>query len=84
MSCDAHANFPGRIERRQVGSSLSGLIGVMLLLLQSTCHRVGLEGMQIRRVMVRFAKLMVNEQSRRHCRELGCFHRGRRCPMGKL
>jgi hypothetical protein len=62
---------------------LSGLIGVMLLSLQTTCHRARLEGMQVRRGMALFAKLMVNEQSRRHCRELVCFHRGRRCPDGQ-
>ncbi|MEO8319578.1 MAG: hypothetical protein ABJA75_02445 [Bradyrhizobium sp.] len=81
---DAHANFPGHSERWQVGSAVSGLIGVMLLMLQTMCQRMRLDGTHLVWRAARLAQEMVNERSGRHCRELACFHRGRRRPMGKL
>ena len=64
----AHAESLGRDEGRQSYSALSRLTGLMILMVQTTCHQTYADGVHGDRfAKARFAKSVVNEGSgRRH------------------
>ena len=68
MTCNAHAESPGRDEGRQGHSALSRLTGLMALMEQTACHQTDPDGAYgFRFAKARFAKGVVNEGSgRRH------------------
>jgi len=68
MTRMAHAESLGRDEGRQSYSALSGLTGLMIQMVQTTCHQTDPDGAHVVRfAKARFAKRVVNEGSgRRH------------------